>query len=392
MSRSVDIDRLLEQFLREGLPGCALQVAQNGKTIYEGYFGYADVEKKIPVTKDSIFRMASMSKIPLYTTMMMLYEKGKFLLTDPISKYLPEWEKSTKITMLGNGQLVAVPTERPINISDCLSMKCGLPYCNGVFDTEDRTLRSMQECMKPLWEKGHFTVQEHVAAMSNALLTFEPGTMWMYGFSSEITAALVEKITDMPVDEAFKQYIFDPLGMDVTRSRFFGDIQDRMVKLYDRDDEGNLTELNLPFDEKHIPGEEHESGWARLFSNVNDYTKLMSMLANGGVYEGKRLMGRKTIDMMRANGLHGKALERFQNYEVYSRGYGYGYGVRTLLDRGQADSNGGIGAFGWTGGFGTWCESDPSDGVSIVYMHNCMQKTDRFEHLRVRNASYGLIE
>ena len=117
----------------------------------------------------------------------------------------------------------------------------------------------------------------------------------------------------------------------------------------------------------------------------------MQMLACGGVYDGHRLMGRKTIDMMRSNGLSGVQLREFQN-EVYNEGYGYGYGVRTLIDQGQGNHNGSLGAFGWSGFFGTWCEADPEEGLSVVYMHNCMSETDRFEHLRVRSVSYGLVE
>ena len=389
MSTHKELDALLQNFVDNALPGCALQIAQKGKTIYEGYFGYSDIENKVPVTKDSIFRMASMSKLPLYTTMMMLYERGKFNLTDPVWKYLPEWKESKKFVKTANGEVKIVPTERPINISDVLSMKCGLPYCNSPAPTNDLAMQSMQECMKPLWEKGHFTVQEHIAAMSKAVLNCEPGEHWQYGFSSEITAALIEVVADKPIDDVFEEFLFNPLGMDNTRSRFFGDIQDRMVKLYAR--KGNTLEpMTVPFDDKHLPGPEHETGWARLFSNVNDYTKLMQMLANGGEYDGVKIMGRKTIDMMRANGLDEVQMKDFK--DLYNAGYGYGYGVRTLVDKEQGNHNGSLGAFGWTGGFGTWCEADPEDGVSIVYMHNMMPTMEEYYHLRMRTAAYGLIE
>lgn len=390
MSDFKDLDRLLQGFVDGGLPGCAMQITQNGKTIYEGYFGWSDVENKVPVTKDSMFRMASMSKIPLYTVMMMLYEQGKFLLTDPVYKYLPEWENVRMQKVSDNGHISPVPVEKPMTISDVLSMKCGLPYCNSPAPTDDYTLKSMQKCMEPLWEKGHYTVQEHIAAMSNAVLAFQPGTHWMYGFSSEITAALIEVITGKPIDDVFAELLFEPLGMDNTRSRYFGDIPERMVKLYARGNDGLLTPTKVAFDEKHLPGEEHETGWARLFSNVNDFSKLMSMLANGGVYEGKRIMGRKTIDMMRANGLNAEQLADFT--DPYNAGYGYGYGVRTLIDKQAGNHNGSLGAFGWTGGFGTWCEADPEDNVAIVYMHNQMPNMERYYHLRMRTVAYGCIK
>ena len=390
MSGFEKLDALLQGFVDGGLPGCALQIAQRGKTIYEGYFGYADLENRAPVTKDSVFRMASMSKLPLYTVMMMLYERGKCLLTDPISLYLPEWKDTKKFVRQPNGSLAIVPVERPITISDCLSMKCGLPYCNFKGPTDDPTTASMQRCMEPLWEKGHYTVQEHIAAMSQAILRFEPGTHWLYGFSSEITAALIEVLADKPIDDVFREYLFEPLGMKSTASRFFGDMQARLVKLYARGEDGALAPSRSDYDQKFLPGPEHDAGWARLFSNVNDYTRLFSMLANGGVYDGVRIMGRKTIDLMRTNTLDEAQMRDFTNH--YNAGYGYGFGVRTLLDKYQGRHNGSLGAFGWTGAFGAWGEADPEEGVSIVYMHNMLPNDEEYYHLRVRTAAYGCID
>ena len=321
--------------------------------------------------------------------MMMLYERGMFNLTDPVGNYLPEWKESFKAVRSPTGQVSLVPTERPINISDVLSMKCGLPYCNSKAPSDDPTVQSMQECMKPLWEKGHYTVQEHIAAMSKAVLAFEPGTHWLYGFSSEITAALIEVLCGKPIDDVFQEMIFDPLGMDSTRSRFFGNIQERMVKLYARSPEGKLSPTTIPFDSKHLPGPEHEEGWARLYTTGRDYSKLMGMLACGGVWEGRRLLGRKTIDMMRSNGLNETQLRDFQ--DEYNRGYGYGYGVRTLLDKYEGHHNGSLGQFGWTGGSGTWGEADPSEGTSIVYMHNLQPNLEEYHHLRMRAVAYGCL-
>lgn len=393
MANYQKLDNLLKQFIEEGLPGCAMKIVQHGETIFEGYYGYADIESGRKVTKDSLFRQASLSKIPLYTTAMILYEKGKFNLTDPIGEYLPEWKESKKFDRHPNGEMYIVPTERPISVSDVLSMKCGLPYCHGDFYTEDPTMKSMQECMRPLWEKGHFTVQEHIAAMSKAVLAYEPGTHWIYGFSSEITAALIEAVYGKDIDTAFKELLFDPLEMNNTRSRFFGDAQERMVTLYGWDKDGKLVPTPSPMDDKHLPGEEHEAGWARLFSNVDDYGKLFGMLANGGVYKGERIIGRKTIDLMRFNGLHGQQIEDLQSDGwPYNAGYGYGYGFRTLIDKAAANHNGDLGSFGWTGGFGTWGEADPAEGVGIVYMHNTTPNHELKYHHRMRNVAYGCLD
>lgn len=383
------VDKLLQSFVDGGLPGCSLHIAKDGETLYEGYFGYSDMEKKIPVTSESLFRQASMSKLPLYTTLMILYEQGKFLLSDPIYDFFPEWRHSTKFFTYPNGDVRIVPTGRPVTVRDVLTMRCGLPYCNFPGETDSGTLRYMQKKMQPLWDQGHFTLREQIAAMADVPQAFEPGRRWLYGFSSELAAGIIEAVCGKSVDDAFEELLFGPLGMTKTRSHYFGDAKERMVRLYQKTQEGNLSPMNSPLDDKHLPGKEHECGWARLFSTGADFTKLMQMLACGGVYRGTRIMGRKTIDLMRTNTLTENPSGVFG--DLYNAGYGYGFGVRTLVDKQKGNHNGSVGAFGWTGGFGTWCESDPSEGLSIVYMHNMMPNEEVYYHLRVRAAAYGAL-
>ncbi len=389
MSTKIDLDRLLQNFLDHGIPGCSLQVVQRGTVLYEGHAGVTDLDTKQPVAKNTVYRLASMSKIPLYTAMMMLYERGKFLLSDPVGNYLPDWASSTKYVRHPNGYVEIVPTQRRITIRDTLSMKCGLPYCNSAVPTNDLTLQGMQECMRPLWEKGHYTLQENLHAISKAPLACEPGTRWIYGFSSEIAAGIIEAVCDKPVNDVLRELLFDPLEMKDTGAVFFGDIRERMVTLYAMDDKGRLVPGPDFFDKKHLPGKENEAGWARLFSTTEDFSHLMQMLAMGGSYQGRRIMGPKTIDLMRSNGLSSAQLQDFQ--DAGNAGYGYGYGFRTLIDPAGGNLNGSPGAFGWTGGFGTWCEADPAEGLSICYMHNLVPSCEGYCHPRVRTASYGLL-
>jgi CubicO group peptidase (beta-lactamase class C family) len=117
----------------------------------------------------------------------------------------------------------------------------------------------------------------------------------------------------------------------------------------------------------------------------------MQMLANGGVYNGERIMGRKTIDLMRTNTITDQMI--YEDYwNSYLAGYGYGYGVRTMSHPYEGQHNGSLGAFGWTGGSGTWAEADPSEGVSIVYMHNLQPNLEEYHHLRMRAVAYGCLE
>lgn len=385
MVSKTDVDKLLQSFIERGLPGCSLHVVQRGKTLYEGYFGVADIETQKKVDESSIFRLASMSKIPLYTVLMMLYEQGKFLMSDPIGDYLPEWKESKKYVKKEDGTYDIVPTSRPMIVKDALTMKCGLPYCNFDGPTDDIVMQGMQECMRPLWDKGYYTLSEHLKAVSKAPLACDPGKQWIYGFSSEIAAGLIEAVCDMQINDVFRKLLYEPLGMTSTDAVFFGDTKERMVSLYAKDSKGGLVPGPDFFDKKHLPGAENEAGWGRVFSTGSDFSKLMQMLACGGEYEGRRYMSRKTIDLLRTNTLDGM----FD--DTYNGGYGYGYGFRTLMDKNKANSNGSLGAFGWTGGFGSWCEADPEEGLSIVYMHNLMPNDEAYYHPRVRSISYGLV-
>ena len=383
-----DLDTLLREFADGGVPGCALQIAQRGKVIYEGYFGYSNLDAKTPVTEDSVFGLASMSKIPLYTTMMMLYERGEFNLTDPISNYFPEWRDMKKYVKAPNGHVRAVPCEKQITISDILSMKAGLPYCNSMAPSDDLTITSMQGCMRPLFERGTYTIREQIRAVSEAVLAAEPGERWIYGFSSELAAGVIEEVCGKSIDDVFQEFLFDPLEMRSMRSDPTESMRQNMVKMYRKKGDGEFEPFSMfGFSDQ---GGKRQRGWARLYSNTSDYTKLMQMLANGGAYHGVRIMSAGTINMMRTNGLTPAQLLDFE--DTYNRGYGYGYGVRTLLDKNKANHNGSLGAFGWTGGFGTWCEADPEDGVSIVYMHNMSPNEEVYYHHRMRTVAYGCIE
>lgn len=386
-----NVDRLLQGFVDQGLPGCTLHIAQHGKTLYEGCFGYADVENRVKMTPSHVFRMASMSKLPLYTTMMVLYERGLLVMDDPISKYFPEWKTSRKVVKDQDGTERVVPTDRPILVKDVMTMACGLPYCfPAMKDSRNFTERSMAACLSPLWEKGSYELREEIRALSEAVLAFEPGTHWMYGYSSELAAGLIEAVCDKPANDVFADILFRPLGMTDTAPHYFGDIRERMVRLYAQKPDGTFELTATDMDRKHEPGAENKKGNPRLFSTGRDYTRLMQMLSCGGQLDGVRIMGRKTIDLMRTNTLNEQQMRDFT--DDYNKGYGYGYGVRTLIDKSLGNNNGSFGAFGWTGGFGTWCEADPEDGVSIVFMQNLFPALDNNIHGQIRTVSYSMIE
>lgn len=399
MSDFKHLDTLLQKYVDDGLPGCACMIAKKGEILYENYFGWADVENKKSLTRENVFRQASLTKVAMYTTIMMLYEQGKFLMTDPLYDYFPEWRHSTKMIRRESGDIDIVPVDHPITIKNIMNMTCGLPYdmIMGDMPVQHPTSQAMAEAMKPLREKGYFTLREQIKAISNVPLAFEPGERFLYGFASELTAGLLEAVCGKPAEQVMKEMLFEPLGMDSSANFTFGDLSERLVQNYYLNPGKNLGDENA----LHIPPAKRDAmfvgplgtvpGFSRVITNCWDYTKLMQMLANGGVYDGKRIMGRKTIDLLRTNTLTKTMIE--EDYSnSYLAGYGYGYGVRTMSDHYVGQHNGSLGAFGWTGGSGTWAEADPSEGVSIVYMHNIQPNLEEYHHLRMRATAYGCLK
>lgn len=393
MADFTKLDALLQEFAANTVPSCACAVARDGELLYEGYYGYADLEHKLPVTPGSLYRQASMTKLVTYTILMMLYEQGKVRMDQPLSDFFPEWAQKTKYVRGADGSLYEEPLSRPITVHDATIMSCGLPYCfaPAAPDCKDPVLLAMSRAMEPVWAKGHYRVREAIRAIAPVSVAFDPGTHWMYGFGSELIGGVIEELTGMPLYVAMRRYIFEPLEMRDTDTLFRDDLESRLVRAYRATDEGFIA-LPDAFDRSQRPGEENEDGKPSIMTNVRDFTKLLQMWACGGLYGGKRLMREETLAFMRGNCLSDAALTEFQTENGgYNAGYGYGYGVRTLLDRCPGEACGHPGSFGWTGGLGTWCEADPVSHVSIAYMHNMSPNQELYHHHKVREAAYACL-
>lgn len=383
MGNFAALDRYLEQLVQSGPAGCGCRVEKDGEVLYENYFGYADLEEKRPVTKDSIFRQFSTTKLVICTAAMTLFEQGKFLLDDPIYEYFPEWKDTQVAVRQEDGSFLVRPAARPIQVRDCFTMSMGIGYGG-----EDLTHREAERVRRELREQvGEYTLRQDIAAMSQVPVAFDPGTHWLYGFGHELVAGLIEVTSGKKVSEYLQETIFDPLHMSSTGYRHFGDTRQRMVTLYDLCEDGSRRPSKEQFARMHEPDYPYEAGGAGLFSTVRDYSSFMQMLACGGQSRGVQIIGRKTIDLMRRNQLSPQQLEDFTF--PYVEGYGYGLGVRTMMN--PIGSNSSVGEFGWTGMLGTYAQADPSERLSIVYMHNSMPNREREIHLRVRNIINGAI-
>jgi CubicO group peptidase (beta-lactamase class C family) len=386
MSDFNNLSALLETFCQKGPPGCACALAREGKIIYEGYHGLANVENRTPLTEDTVFRLFSMTKLIVCTAALIQFERGKFLLNEPLYEYFPEYRRHRLVRTLPNGGVVYEEAKNPMLIKHAFSMAVGLPHPSDHSPT-GVAMKEGREKLQKL--HGKYTLRQDITAMAEVPIAFEPGTHFLYGYGHDLVAGLVEVSSGKSIGAFLKEEIFDPLEMNNTGYRLWGNLKDRMTPIYQRNTDGSVSRNPVDFDANYQPDALYEGGGSGLFSTIRDYISFTQMLAGGGEHRGRRIIGRKTIDLMRRNQLNEVQLRDFVN--SYNAGYGYGLGVRTMMDPAAGNSNSSVGEFGWTGAAGTWASIDPAEGFSAVYMHQTMPNMEEYHHLRFRAAAYGCL-
>ncbi len=382
------MDDLLSSFLKDGPRGCSCSVVHRGETVYDRCFGYRDRELKIPMDGGTLFRVYSMTKVITAAAALMLYERGKFLMGDPLSDYLAEFKDMTVLRPTPNGLLTREKARNPIRIKDLFGMTSGL--CYG--DDDAGAGRIAGEKIKRLREEAQsgriITLRDYTAALSEAPLAFEPGTRWRYGTSHDVLGALIEVLADKPFEDFLQDEIFRPLGMENSFFRFADKEDSRLCAYFKKDEAGQYypsTDGDFTYYGENWPA----IGGAGLLSTLGDYQKFASMMAQGGIADGRRYLAGNTIDMMRTNIL---TEEMRQDYNwAYLSGYGYGYGVRTAIDRGRGGINTNPGEFGWSGYLGTFVLIDPDEQLSIVYMQQLFPNREEIHQPRIRSVVYGAL-
>lgn len=390
MSTFQDIDNLMQHILsKRGPAGCCVAITRGEETIYEKYFGYADVAETQPLTPEHVFRQFSMTKPLAAVCGLIQLERGAFLLSDPISDYLPEYKHMQVQVKREDGTWELQESKTPITLRHAFSMGVGMLAHDG----SPTDLRS-QEIHEGLGGKKLCNKYDHlteVKALAGVPMLWEPGTHWQYGVGLELMGAVVEVTSGMKLGEFMKKNIFDPLDMTETGYRYIGNMADRMVECAVCDREGKRVPLVGEWLEDRLlqPDSIYECSSTGILSTLRDYTKFAKMLANGGRLGDVQIVGRKSLDLMRRNQLSETQLAEFRN--TYLNGYGYGLGVRTMMDPAMAGSNGSIGEFGWSGLLGTWLSVDPEEKTSIVYMHHTFPNMEEYAHLRLRSVVNGLF-
>lgn len=366
---------LLDRIPELGVPGTDCVVYHHRKEVYRHQSGYADLEAKRPMDPEQLYNTYSASKLITCVAGLQLFEKGEFLLTDPLYEYMPEYK-----TMYIKERGLVRQAERHILIRDLFTMCAGFNY-----DTRSNAILSVKK-----ETEQRCPTMAVVRALAKEYLDFEPGTRWQYSLCHDVLGGLVEMVSGMTLGEYCRKNIFEPLSMKNTTFLPDVTIDNRLAPMYMLNEETNKPE-RISSNNVFRFGSEYESGGAGVISSVADYGKLADALCAGGkTPEGEVILNRRTIDLMRKNHLTYDGIGEYGWNHM--PGYGYGLGVRTMVDPVAGGSNGPIGEFGWGGAAGAYILIDPQNELAVYYAQHMLTSREEYIHRRLRNVIYGCLD
>ena len=359
---------------RRQVAGTVTLVARRGKVVHFEAQGERWPEEEAPMTRDTIFRIASMTKPIASVALMTLYEEGRFQLRDPIAKYLPEFTEMQVAVPPDDDEYLGeayklVPAKRPITVQHILTHTAGFANnYRGLLKADYTKLRTNRD---PEWTVGDF-----VSALAELPLEFHPGDAWQYGPSVDVVGRLVEVLSGQTFDEYLKERIFAPLGMADTYFYLPESKIDRFAALYRPGEDGRIVLTEAPdLAARHVR-EPHKyfSGSGGLVSTAADYYRFHQMMLSGGELDGNRVLGRKTVELMTANhtGDHGLWLR--------GPGFGFGLGYSVVTDLGRSAAPASVGSYSWGGAFCTVFWVDPEEELIGILMTQVRPYT----HLNIR--------
>jgi CubicO group peptidase (beta-lactamase class C family) len=344
-----------KRFVDEGkLAGVITLLARKGKILDCQTFGYRDLERGLPMERDTICRVYSMSKIITCVATLILLEEGRFNLEDPVANYLPEL-KDMQVWAGGTSNAPTLePLQRPITLTHLLTHTSGLIYDSSGKEELARLWHSAD-----LWRGPGLT--NFIAKLGKLPLKHQPGDAYTYGVNQDVLGALVERVSGQEFGVFLEQRIFRPLGMKDTGFDVPAAKLPRLAKSYKCGPDGKLAEEKPILETWPEPGRGIAAGGSGLFSTVDDYARFAQMLCNGGTLDGHRILGRKTVELMSANHMVG-----LPNNQAASRQKGFGFGVEVTTDLGQLSVPSSVGQFGWYGAATTYCQIDPQERLVAI--------------------------
>ena len=347
--------------------GIVTLVAREGKVVDVHASGFLDAESRTPIKTDSIFRIASMSKPITSVAVMMLYEEGRLLLTDPVSKFIPAFRTSRVMAADGT----TTPARRPITIRDLLSHRSGITY--GFLNNGPVGDAYRKEGVLDGLTVMPTSLAEAIDQLAAAPLVSQPGAAWNYSLSTDVLGRVVEVAAGKPFDQFLRERVFMPLGMTDTSFEVSDEKWPRLATVYAPDGAGGIRPMKDPeafgnavFSPvaSYKAGKRYFSGGAGLTSTAGDYAKFCQMLLNGGSLGASRLLSPKTVDLMTAN--HTSDLGAVGG--LLGAGTAFGLGFQVTTDIAAAQTLGSNGLYGWSGIYGTVFWIDPKEKVVAIMM------------------------
>ena len=368
------------------IPGNSVVIYKDGKKVYEYSSGYSDLEKKIKMTGEEYLYVYSCSKVVTVTAALQLFEQGKFLLSDPLYEYLPEFKEM----YVKDGDNVR-RAEKTITVRDLFTMTAGLSY--------DVNTPAFEKARKLTGNK--MDTRTVVKCIAEEPLLFEPGERWNYSLCHDVLAAFVEVVSGMRFSEYVKKNIFIPLDMNDSYYHVPSSVEIAPQYMYEIKDTKDIVELQQAkyqsgilkraYGNYLVLGEEYDSGGAGIITTVNDYAKFTAALANYGMgLNNNRILGGATVKLMRTNHMNETQRKGFSDW-TNLKGYGYGLGVRTLMDRAEAGVNCSIGEFGWSGAAGAAMIIDTEENLALFYAHHMLNPQEDYYFPRLKNTLYACL-
>jgi CubicO group peptidase (beta-lactamase class C family) len=367
---SARLERLhqrFEQMVRdEKKAGAITMIVRNGKIADWKTYGYRDVAHRLPMEKDTICRIWSMTKVISSVAAMMLVEEGKMALSDPVHKFIPEFKGLKVLTGGTADQPQLADVVRPVTVKHLLTHTSGLTYGWG-----DHPVAQLYN-RKKIFENG--SLKEFIGKVAGLPLIAQPGEKYNYGISIDVLGYLVEVVSDMPFDKFVQTRILTPLRMNDTFFEVPKEKLSRVAKTYTIKD-GKLVE-NPPDDLVGKATPTVPYGGMSLYSTIGDYARFGQMLLNGGQLDGARLLSRKTVELMTVNHLNDLAVPTTSA----NGAYGFGLGGSVRVDIAKGNIPGSLGQFGWNGAASTYFRMDPKERtVSLVFFQHMPFDTPALE-------------
>jgi CubicO group peptidase (beta-lactamase class C family) len=352
--RLARLARVTQEHVDAGrLPGAVILLARRGKIAYFEAFGFRDRDKGLPMTRDALFRIYSMTKPITTTAAMMLQEEGRLQVHDPVSRTLPELA-AMKVSMekadaSGRKSYEVVPAQHEITLQDLMRHTSGFTYgtrgsspVNAAYI--DARIGSRDD-----------TNADLVAKLAKIPLRYQPGTRWEYGVSTDVLGRVVEVVSGRKLGDVFEERIFRPLGMTDTAFYVPAEKLSRAAQPWQRPGGPPMTpRFDVAIDAKY------QSGGGGLVGTASDYLKFSVMLLNGGRLGNVQLLGKKTVEYMTADHLG--------SIPIDAPGLGFGLGFQVRREAGIATLAGSVGEYGWAGNAGTLFWIDPKEQLIAIYM------------------------